>query len=624
MRLQLFWSLFLPTNHALSVDAYLSAKRRSCIEDLWSAPAASSAPSHAPGCIYHGPLGEMQWNRLLWPARGVCSVATAAYSLQVTAVYLVAGLYKSHSVWTRSYVALLRGTTYLSYVAYGFSCFVLRFLALSYALNLGYITTPWGVWLLQYPTLLQFGTAATMVLELGSPVLIMSPVSLLAGCYRFIAVGIVFLFHMLTLGVMYIGVFPWIGAVGLIPLLPRQFWDVTTDLVAATWYRLCPRRLPRCLNPPADSTREPYASSSALTFTKTVVVALGAVVTFTWLVWSVFPTTKQWLPPPVLQPLQDGLIHPVALATRLDQNWKMFSPKPPSDDGHWVFPATLRDGSVVDLFRYTGGPVFRDAILPHAAAPNLTLGPNGFNESLPELVSGYMYNDRWRKYLNNLNDVRCQLRFQFPPGALTGVFHPQRKNSKYRVSYGRFICRQWNQELSAQQAEHPHHLMTFQLAYIERVLRDHGKDKPQRVALWSHTCWSKPSKGTTRRRTSMGNSSSVAPRPPGSNVTNSSQLEVQEEVPAPPEQHSREPGSGGAPTQESRREYFERNAAKFRERRIRMREEAAKRARDQHTSRDAASPDVPLEHTPTAPSAKAEMSVAPSGEQSPGTDSDVL
>ena len=116
----------------------------------------------------------------------------------------------------------------------------------------------------------------------------------------------------------------------------------------------------------------------------------------------------------------------------------------------------------------------------------------------------------------------------------------------------------------------------------------------------------------------MGNSSSVAPRPPGSNVTNSSQLEVQE-VPAPPEQHSREPGSGGAPTQESRREYFERNAAKFRERRIRMREEAAKRARDQHTA-----PDVPLEHTPTAPSAKAEMSVAPSGEQSPGTDSDVL
>jgi hypothetical protein len=132
----------------------------------------------------------------------------------------------------------------------------------------------------------------------------------------------------------------------------------------------------------------------------------------------------------------------------------MFS-KPYVDDGWFVFPAKLADGRDVDLFR-DGAP--------------LTFEP-------PELVAATFKGDRWRKYMTN---VWAQ------------------KGEKYRLPFGRYLCRTWN-------ASHPEaqRLETFEMIYMRRdTLADGSKAPVQRVMIWRHECfdgmfkkWSKETSG---------------------------------------------------------------------------------------------------------------------------------
>ena len=62
------------------------------------------------------------------------------------------------------------------------------------------------------------------------------------------------------------------------------------------------------------------------------------------------------------------------------QNWAMFSPSPPRDDGWWVIPATLRDGTEVDL---------ASAVSP-------------VDWERPESIRATYGSPRWRKFLGYL------------------------------------------------------------------------------------------------------------------------------------------------------------------------------------------------------------------------------
>ncbi len=64
----------------------------------------------------------------------------------------------------------------------------------------------------------------------------------------------------------------------------------------------------------------------------------------------------------------------------LGQRWEMFAPDPLRDDGWWVVPASLADGSEVDLFRGRS-PIVWDK---------------------PDSPSGEFRSHRWRKYLMSL------------------------------------------------------------------------------------------------------------------------------------------------------------------------------------------------------------------------------
>ena len=278
------------------------------------------------------------------------------------------------------------------------------FLALKYAFELGSISTPAAQYLLRFPNLLKAGTAGSLAMELGSPLLVLSPISLFAGCHRALSVMILVAFHIGTGVFLCIGIFPWVGCCGLLPLFPPQFWDVLTDATAGVWHRVAPSTLPGVLDPPADSRDDGFPITPAITRQRSWLVRGLAAVSFTWLLWNVAPVTRSSLPLPVSSFINSYVLRPPALLLRLDQDWAMFSPKPPSDDGWWVFPGRLRDGRAVELFRPNGGPVRRHRTLPLA----LPRGENVSEARPPLLASAYFANDRWRKYLMNLNDVRWQ------------------------------------------------------------------------------------------------------------------------------------------------------------------------------------------------------------------------
>jgi hypothetical protein len=63
----------------------------------------------------------------------------------------------------------------------------------------------------------------------------------------------------------------------------------------------------------------------------------------------------------------------------IGQKWGMFAPRPPAQDGWWIAPARLADGTEIDLF--SGGPVSRER-------------PPTLEASLPTI--------RWNKYFENV------------------------------------------------------------------------------------------------------------------------------------------------------------------------------------------------------------------------------
>lgn len=134
---------------------------------------------------------------------------------------------------------------------------------------------------------------------------------------------------------------------------------------------------------------------------------------------------------------------PVKYLLRLDQKWNMFAPYPKKDDGWFVIPGRLLDGSAVDVLKGRAG------------APDFAK-PESFD---PEQFSNY----RWRKYLGRL---------------WLAV------NSEQRLHYGRWLCRTWNAA-----AEGDRRLAGFNLYFIRE--RTAGPGEAAQLSshrLWRHSC----------------------------------------------------------------------------------------------------------------------------------------
>ena len=133
----------------------------------------------------------------------------------------------------------------------------------------------------------------------------------------------------------------------------------------------------------------------------------------------------------------------MANALRIDQKWNMFSPKPLTDDGWYIIAGQLEDLTRVDLFR-NGQLVSFDK---------------------PKSVSLTYRDQRWQKYMMNLW---------------------KRDFVKYRLYYGKYLCREWNHG-------HPpgQKLKNFVIIYMREDTPAPGLPvaMPKMEILWRHKCF---------------------------------------------------------------------------------------------------------------------------------------
>jgi len=134
----------------------------------------------------------------------------------------------------------------------------------------------------------------------------------------------------------------------------------------------------------------------------------------------------------------------VGFALGLDQNWNMFAP-PGTDDGWYVIPGKLRDGTKVDLFK-DGEPV---------------------DFSKPQYVYRTYKNTRWNKYMYNIR---------------ASWF-----DKKYAGYYARYLCADWN-------ANHPKDKLLDELdiLFIRATKKPLMTPRIKKSLIWRYYCFTVP------------------------------------------------------------------------------------------------------------------------------------
>lgn len=468
LRMLAFWAMFVPLNAYFSVDRALDN---------------SGAP---------------------YPQR-VCTVGTLALMAQVAMLYWFSALLKRSPEWW------VEGS------------------AVYYALSLEQFSSSVGRFLLQFPQLLRSLTYLTLGIELLAPVLLFSP--FWSGPARAAAVLLLALLQLGLAVAMHLGHFPLVALVALIPLLPAWLWarrgrpgdERQTPARPLTIFydgscEFCRKSvliLKAFLLAPdtviARAEDDPQALAEMTREHSWVVVdregrrwfrssALAAVLrtsVFRPLAWALErapiraladaiyvwvanhrPFLTRLISPLTFRPLRFGTGWPAALiaafflgyvlwwnlgtvsarlampngyrwigaATRTDQIWDMFAPFPLRDDGWYVIDGVLHNGRHVDVFR-NGAPV-------------------SFAKPSAAQIAAQYRDERWRKYLMNLYLI---------------------VNSDYRLPYGRYLCRSWNERRTV---DDPEFLETFEIFFMMRtnMLWTEPPREHQKILLHSHHC----------------------------------------------------------------------------------------------------------------------------------------
>ena len=284
-RVMLFWGLFLPLGGRFSLDVALGRR-----------------PPH--------------------PDR-VRNLATVALVVQLMSVYLGGAAAKDHAVWHTDHTALY------------------------YALSVDAFATPVGRWLAPLHGLTRPLTFGVYWLEWLAPLALLLPVR--TPWLRLGLVAAFWGFHLGTAVTLNLGLFPFVGCLAWVPVLPAAVWE------RGRW------RVPS--GGVGGATRLSWGATVA-------VAAVGGYV----LLWNLREANPWWAR------VFPQSLTPVGRLLRVDQDWALFAPKPMTEDGWYVMEGTLDDGRVVNL--WADGP------LPTAK---------------PADVADTYVNTRWRKYLLNLN-----------------------------------------------------------------------------------------------------------------------------------------------------------------------------------------------------------------------------
>ncbi|HEV3342513.1 MAG TPA: HTTM domain-containing protein [Pirellulales bacterium] len=255
--------------------------------------------------------------------REIASIPAAALILQVCMAYWTAAAEKTTAVWLTDHTAL------------------------HYALSLDGFATPLGHQLLAYPRLLAWLTASVYWLEWIGPALVLCPFG--RDLLRLIAVLAFWAFHLGIVLTMGLGTLPWVSIAVWTLFLPGTLWD------KLGW------------RPPEGSVPERQLPCRLLGQATTAVVALLSLYIVGWNISRVVADGEPWSP----------AWRAPAYVLGIDQDWRMFAPSPPTEDGWYEMRGVLVDGSVVNLWE-------PDRPLPHVK---------------PSDVRATYGNRRWQKYL---------------------------------------------------------------------------------------------------------------------------------------------------------------------------------------------------------------------------------
>ena len=182
----------------------------------------------------------------------------------------------------------------------------------------------------------------------GSPLFVFVP--FLTPWFRAITALSFIAFHLSLQISLELNLFCYVCIVIWLIYLPQGCWDWLASLRPAAavsrWGGSVVDRLARGVESPLRKQRwlvtPPDDGRASLT--GNVLAGVLVVYVLAWNVGSVWEPAR--MPPALARP---------GAQLAIGQNWAMFS-APPLDDGWWVMPARLGDGSEVDLFK-KGGPV---------------------------------------------------------------------------------------------------------------------------------------------------------------------------------------------------------------------------------------------------------------------------
>jgi hypothetical protein len=224
------------------------------------------------------------------PGRFV-SLATAGVLIEVAAMYAVTALHKTGAEWQD-----------------GSAVWV--------ALAHDHFGRPWAqAMFLPHPQFLAVLGRLVLTVERLAPILLLAPVFTRPA--RLVALGALVLLQVGFGAMLFVGQFPWVSVVALLPFVPSTVWDLFETKNQAA-----------CRTVEGATLASRAVAGSALVYV---------------LAWSAGGVLRG-----PDSPL--GRASAVGVALGLDATWTMFAPEPARDSGWFVIPGWLEDGSVLDLF----------------------------------------------------------------------------------------------------------------------------------------------------------------------------------------------------------------------------------------------------------------------------------
>jgi hypothetical protein len=366
IRCLLFWAMFLPLESVASLDA----------------ARAGIAPKN--------------WR--------LTSLGSAGLILQVAGMYFFGALFKNHPTWHTEYSAVY------------------------YTLNADSFATHFGQWLLNFPALLKFLTGATYWLEMLGPCVLLLPWrNNLLRCLLILAF---WGFHFSLVLTMELGLFPWLGILAWVPMIPANVWDWLGRRFpsASVWYARVTARLAR----PAH-TDQHLSWWRRLATPRAPMGRIGKVFCGLLIVYAIFWNLRETNPKWGFGRIMPSKLNFIGRFTGLDQRWDLFAPFPMTNDGWLVVHGFQRNNEVVNLWPLDN--------------------PSG-TEKPPHVADVYL-SQRWRKYLLNIS------------GKYYGYFQPP---------FAEWLAREWKKR-------HPNNpdleIKRIELVYIVETTPPPGEPWPE-------------------------------------------------------------------------------------------------------------------------------------------------